>query len=260
MQELRLPYARQIDTPFPLINAVLANIQDGKIFELENEIELFYIINKAGFSYITKRDAVDYSVVLNFLLYSKDIPDYFHLYDPPAQFIELCSKKIEEVNIKNRRRIQLKFRNPKTKFEELLAGKNTITPITENNFKTLSIFNLSLESKFWKSEEDFEKNSFGYCVFNEKDLPVSICYAACVVNNTAEIDVATLPEYKKKGYAKLAVTAFVEHCCSHGITANWDCFEENISSLKTAESIGFDYIMTYNFLSVFNKRKNHETH
>ena len=83
------------------------------------------------------------------------------------------------------------------------------------------------------------------------------CVAECG-EHTAEIDVVTLAEYQRKGLARVVVNAFVEYCINHNIVANWDCFQDNHGSLKTAGSIGFERTMSYNFLSIFNKRKNHE--
>jgi GNAT superfamily N-acetyltransferase len=258
MLKLLSAYNIGLATGFPLIDAVLANLQQGKIFEDESGNELFYIIHKAGFSYIVRDDHTDYSPALLFLLESKDIPGYFHIYDPPTQIIHLCNQNTEEVNIRVRERVQLKFNGHK-KLETLNPPQNyRIEKINPDNFDKLSIFNLSLGERFWKSKSDFEANSFGFCIFNEADVPLSICYAACVVNNTAEIDVATLSEYQRKGLAKLVVNAFVEYCINDNIVANWDCFQDNHGSLKTAESIGFERTMSYNFLSIFNKRKNHE--
>ena len=257
---LKLLSARNIGlvTGFPLIDAVLADFQQGKIFRDEMAHELFYIIHKAGFSYIVRDDHTDYSSVLLFLLESKDIPGYFHIYDPPTQIINLCHRNIAEVNIRLRERVQLKFNGHEKLRTFELPRDYRIEKINVDNFNKLSIFNLSLAEKFWKSKSDFEANSFGFCILNEVNVPVSICYAACVVNNTAEIDVATLPDYQRKGLARLVVNAFVESCINDNIVANWDCFQDNHASLKTAESIGFERTMSYNFLSIFNKRKNHE--
>jgi len=246
----------EIYTSFPLINAVLAGLQKGKKFIDEKAEDVFYFIHKAGFSYLAGSDNADYADVLRFLLSSKEIPGYFHLYEPPSDFIALCSKSAVEVNIKNRKRIQLKYTEKELKFKDtILPEAYTIRKIDANNFEKLSNLNLSLENKFWNSKEDFEKNGFGFCVFNEFDIPVSICYTACLVNQIAEIDVATLPAYQKMGLGKQVVNAFLEHCINNNIIANWDCFEDNYGSLKIAQSIGFKYIMRYNFLSVFNKYK-----
>lgn len=250
-----LPANIKTATPFPLVNAVLDNLQDGNIF-LDDAGGVLFIIHKAGFSYLTHNDRVDCFKTFGVLLESEEIPVYFHVYDPPLHLIDFCLEKSEIVNIKIRKRIQLKFKDAKLKLAGgSLPEKYTIQQINSDNFNKLSIFNLLLERKFWKSKEDFEENSFGFCVFNEADLPISICYAACIAQNTAEIDVATLPEYQKRGLANIAVTAFVNHCIQHKITANWDCFEDNYGSLKTAENVGFSYIMTYPFLSIFNQSR-----
>ena len=257
---LKLLSARNIGlaTGFPLIDAVLAGLQQGEIFKDEKADELFYIVHKAGFSYMVRDEHTDYSSALLFLLESKDIPGYFHIYDPPTQIIDLCIQNTEAVNIRIRERVQLKFKGHRKLRTFNLPQNYRIEKINSDNFDNLSIFNLSLGERFWKSKSDFEANSFGFCIFNEVNEPVSLCYAACVVNHTAEIDVVTLAEYQRKGLARVVVNAFVEYCINHNIVANWDCFQDNHGSLKTAGSIGFERTMSYNFLSIFNKRKNHE--
>ena len=114
-------------------------------------------------------------------------------------------------------------------------------------------FNLGITEKFWNSKKDFLDNGFGFIVLNNLNKPVSICYAACIANNEAEIDVATLNDFQQKGLAKVAVSAFVEHCVNNKIGANWDCFEDNTGSLRTALSLNFKKITDYSLLSIYEK-------
>ncbi len=245
-----------ITTAFPLINAVINKLQEGYIFNPAGDDHSFYIFHKAGFSYLTKAGEPDYSEILNFLLLSDKIPVYFHVYDAPLRLISLCEKENDRVNIRIRTRVQLKFQGSQLKNDDFLLPENyQIKQIDEGNFNALSVFNLNLESKFWQSKQDFIKNGFGFCVFDEDNLPASICYSACVANAVAEIDVATLPEHQKKGLAKKVVVKFVDHCLKNNMVANWDCFEENHSSLRTAQSVGFKTVRAYDFLSIFNKAK-----
>jgi RimJ/RimL family protein N-acetyltransferase len=79
-----------------------------------------------------------------------------------------------------------------------------------------------------------------------------------VANNLAEVDIVTLPNYRGMGLAKAATEAFIEQSIQQNIKANWDCFEENVASLKTAQSLGFEPIQTYWFLSIYNKNRDHE--
>ncbi len=257
MEVLKTPNVQtSIRTGFPLINAVISNLQEGEIYNGKNIENLYYIIHKAGFSYLTKMEIADYSGIFDFFVESKRLPLYFHIYDPPPQLISICIKENEKVNCRVRKRVQLSIRNNKLEFNKPPSDKNyAIRKINHDNFNQLSIFNLHIETKFWKSSDDFLKNGFGFCAFDQTGSPASICYTACVSNETAEIDVATLPAFQNRGLAKSVVSEFVQYSNENNIVANWDCFEDNYASLKTAESLGFRYGNTYNFLSIFNKSR-----
>jgi GNAT superfamily N-acetyltransferase len=254
MKELKKDYfIEKIYSPFPLINSILNGLQEGKIF---SEGNCFFIFHKAAFSYLTSKNDIDYSRLLNFFLQSTELPEYFHIYDAPYGLIQACNENFKDVNIKLRKRVQLKFLKEKLALKNAIPAGYKIAKIEASRFEKLASFNLSIENKFWKSEDDFLANGFGFVLNNEIGLPVSICYSACIADDIAEIDVATLPEYQRKGLAKLVVSSFVQYCAENGITANWDCFENNYGSLKIAEQIGFKRIVNYNFLSFFNKTRN----
>ena len=56
----------------------------------------------------------------------------------------------------------------------------------------------------------------------------------------AMIGINTLPEYRKRGYAKIAVSAMIDSILSQNKLPLWSCSHDNISSLKTALSVGFE--------------------
>jgi len=251
---------KRIKTTFPLINSVLNGLQDGSIFSDTGNDQSIFVLHKAGFSYLMSISEVDYLGFCKLMIGSKKIPEYFHMYDADYSLISFFEGEKDRVNIKVRKRVQLKFEKKTIEKDNFLLPSNySIEMISLQNFAKLSVFNLKLETKFWRSEDDFLRNGFGYCVFNELNLPVSICYSACIANKIAEIDVATLTEYLNMGFAKAVVASFVQHCIKYDIIANWDCFQDNFSSLKTAWSIGFTHVTTYNLLSIFNKMKYNET-
>jgi len=241
-----------IYSSFPLINSVIDGLQEGEIF-YHKGFSLIY--HKAGFSYLSGEYESDQAGVLGFFLMPGQFPDYFHVYDASDRLIAICKEASQFINIRIRKRIQLKFQDVQLPLTNRLPSGYSLKRIDSDNFIELAGFNLSIETKFWKSQDDFLKNGFGFTVNNESGVPVSICYSACIANKTAEIDVATLPHHQKMGLAKLVVGRFVQHCLENDIIANWDCFEDNHGSLKTAESIGFKRISIYNFLSIFNKTR-----
>lgn len=237
------------NTDFPLINAVLLNKQEGKIFSDDSAM---FVLHKAGFAYLkTSENSYNYKRFIDFILNSEDIPVYFHIYNPSQQLIDECDTH-NSINIKVRKRIHLKFTQQNLPGESYpVPAKYSVQKISEYNLKSLALFNLNISSKFWSSENDFLNNGFGFIVCNENNEPVSICYTACIAQNEAEVDVATLELYQKKGMANIATQKFVQHCIENNIIANWDCFEDNKGSLKVAQQIGFNSELNYNFLSIF---------
>ena len=222
-------------TEFPLINAVLQKKQEGYVYNIGVPS---FIIHKSGFSYLKLSDENDLNSIIDFFANEQSLPMYFHIYNPPNNLIERI-KNDNRFGNKLRKRIQLRYKEDKlkTSYKDFLGKKFQIFDISRNNFESLRLFNLKLNSQFWKSESDFLKNGFGKVVIYD-NLPVSVCYTSCIVDNIAEIDIATLPARQGKGFAKIVTEAFIEISIDKGIEPNWDCFEENIPSLKTASVLG----------------------
>ena len=93
----------------------------------------------------------------------------------------------------------------------------------------------------------------GVFLKDKKDNPVSLCYAAAIAGEKAEIDVITNEQYRGKGLAKRIVTLFIDRCLEKDLTTSWDCFPENIASLNTAIGLNFTEKKSYNFLSIYRK-------
>lgn len=240
-----------MQTKFPLINAVLEGLQEGKIFKGPSE-GLFFVAHKAGFSYLTGSDNGFESDVFNFCVTSSEIERYIHVYDAPISMTLICKDNPKLVNFKTRRRIQLKYVSDFIQnTDNSLPYGFSLRKIDNQNFDSLAIFKLDLEMRFWNSKNHFIENGFGYFIVNEHNSPVSICYTACVSNNTVEIDIMTLPAFQQMGLGKHVVSEFVRHCTKNDFVANWDCFEDNFGSLRTAESIGFKRTFEYSLLSIY---------
>jgi RimJ/RimL family protein N-acetyltransferase len=250
---------KQIMTWFPLINAVLNGLQDGLIFSNDDDQLPLYIIHKSGFSFLTNKEEVYIPAVFDLMITLDKIPTYIQVYDASKRLISYCGERNEIVNIKVRKRLQLQYEGSANNFDWISHPVNyCIERIDRYNFSKVSVFNLELDKRFWRSEEDFIQNGFGYCLFNEVKLPVSICYSACIANEKVEIDVATLQEFRNRGFAKCVVSSFVKHCIENKIIANWDCFENNYGSLTIAKKMGFKEVNRYDLLSIFNKTKAYE--
>jgi RimJ/RimL family protein N-acetyltransferase len=242
---------------FPLINAVTLGSQNGIIFENARHPDSIFVIHKAAFSGFVGNVEIDASDFFHFLINSIHIPDYFHIYDPPPHLVSSITSQDSGVKFKLRKRIQLRHdkKNRSLGNAHSAFSNEEVTRITMENFHSLEVFNLNMESKFWSSGRDFLLNGFGFVSMGAINDPHAICYSACVADNLAEIDVATLPDFQRKGLAISVVEKFVGYCLENGIQANWDCFAENIGSLKTAIRAGFEERKTYSFLTIIKPKK-----
>ena len=240
---------------FPLPNAVVSRKQSGKVFvKSKSHAKDYFVLHKAGFSLVGSSDDSSFAgVLLKLFETSEHLPNYFHIYDPPHALVTALSSRGDMFNLRIRKRIQLKYLSDSSALPH--ESQYTTRQVDKTNLQKLTSFGLQIESKFWDSADDFLRDGFGVYLENPDGFPVSICYSACVVDNTAEIDIKTDSSYLNKGLAKMVTHAFLQVAQSRGVTANWDCFEDNVASYKTALKSGFTVTRQYQFVSVFNKLK-----
>ena len=80
---------------------------------------------------------------------------------------------------------------------------------------------------------------FGYIIDNELvalcDAP-DIPYMEGYIQHTG---IVTLPEYRRKGYAKLCAALATHHHIQSGIVPQWECTLDNVASIQVSKSIGY---------------------
>ncbi|MCU0473978.1 MAG: GNAT family N-acetyltransferase [Bacteroidales bacterium] len=242
-------------TYFPLINAVLQGFQKGKVFadNIEDPKIIFFLTNSGFSQYFLLKNAHLKKSFINFIYESVDIPFYFHIYDPHESLSEMLEEK--GLGIKQRERQQLQYLSKNPIELNVLPEGFKLYDCSQLDFNELEVFKLDLGNRYWSSPSDFTTNGYGKCIVNQAGDPVSVCYSACIADGVSEVDIATLPGYQGKGLGKIVTQAFINESIMRGLVVNWDCFTENMASLRTAESSGFCPVKTYRLLSVFNKRK-----
>ena len=80
---------------------------------------------------------------------------------------------------------------------------------------------------------------FGYIIDDEI---VALCDAPdmpYMEGNIQHTGIVTLPEYRRKGYAKLCAALATHHHIQSGIVPQWECALDNIASIQVAKSIGY---------------------
>ena len=238
---------------FPLIQSVLEQKQDGEFYgDLKNNINELFVLHEAGFGYYFNA-VKESSHFLEFITKSEDLPLFFHLYSPP-EFLLNSDLSNAKYDVRIRKRFVLQIDNIKP-FNQEVNHKELymIHEISASNYDQINKHGL-IDNKFWRSKSDFLENGFGVCIFDNTNNPLSICYSASVANGIAEIDIITRPEYRNNGLAKIVTSEFIKLCFAKMIAPNWDCFEENKGSLKTALSVGFSLKKEYIFLSFYRKK------
>tara|TARA_B100001287_G_scaffold106033_1_gene89229 strand:+ start:8365 stop:9150 length:786 start_codon:yes stop_codon:yes gene_type:complete len=235
---------------FPLIGAVLERKQMGSVYvdKLINP-KIVLVVHKFRFAQIISENSSNEvwsmicEVIDNQIDYNGNTFNKIRFYCSSPDFIRYVGT-LNKYNFQVGERVRF-LPNEHLKIdgiEDFQLSKKDIELLNEQH-------QIQTESRFWNNNEDFLKNSYSYCV-QEGDIIKSICYAAAVSNNKAEIDVATHIGFRKKGFAKEAVLGFMKLCSKRRIVPLWDCYGNNIPSVQTAISIGFKKYFSYQFLII----------
>jgi RimJ/RimL family protein N-acetyltransferase len=81
-------------------------------------------------------------------------------------------------------------------------------------------------------------------VVGERQI-VCWCTAEYVSCGWCGIGIETIQAYQRRGLATATATAFLAHCAAHGIQPHWDCWANNVPSVRVAEKVGFALVEEY---------------
>jgi GNAT superfamily N-acetyltransferase len=240
---------------FPLIRAVLAGCQDGDILaDDDQQPTVVLVVTKFGFTYAfgEEADEEQWRDLVGTLFTHENLKNRYLLwYDPPPLCRYVLTTLQGEV-ARQRTRIRFKFDSKcwDNEFQdEGLSARGEVRKVGRQTLAKLSRFTLDIGARFWRSEQEFLDQGFGF-VAEIDDEVASICYSACVVNGMAEIDVATLENYRGQGLAGAVCQAFIGHCRRERITPTWDCFDYNKASCRLATRLGFEEVKRYPFYTL----------
>lgn len=104
----------------------------------------------------------------------------------------------------------------------------------------------------FESKEDFLIRGIGYVVMRE-DKVVSGASSFSIFDDGIEIEVATYPDYRRKGLAAVASAALILGCLDNQKYPSWDA--DNWSSVKLAESLGYKMKEAYDTYYVTTRKK-----
>jgi len=227
---------------FPLIAAIIENIQAGEIMQ-NNELTHFFIINKFGFcqEFFSEFDEKFAGDIKNFILNRKY--KKLRLYAPNIEFENFLSR-LESAQ--KSERIQFEF--DKTLNLAQVDNNFRIEKANLNNIKSFD-FGLDLFNRYWNSLEDFLINAHAILAF-DGDIPAGICYSAGNGLNKAEVDVFVEEKHRKIGLGYILGKKFIEECLKNNLTPGWDCYSNNQGSVNLARKLGFRDNISYNFYNI----------
>ena len=106
--------------------------------------------------------------------------------------------------------------------------------------------------KYNRTPIDFLYNHDVFGVF-KGDILVSICCKYTWSGKFTELAAATHPQFRNRGYGRLAAAFAVNFTVEAGKTAVWNCFASNLASKRLAEGLKFtpynipDYLYSLNW-------------
>lgn len=247
--ELKWKYYDDI-LKYPTINAVISNVQDGFVYS-DNHRNNLFIAAKFGWSILLTEDECEIGTLFNFLKTNFEIPDYIHIYPPNYTLIKFIESTWPKYKI--RKRCQYRYLEPTLVFnyKKILPVGYSIIKIQDIEFSKLNIFTFDLGNRYWRSEEDFLRNSIGVCLLNPQNEPIGICYSIATADKIAEVEILILSDYRGKGFGHMISQAFVNLTIEKGMVAHWDTFSDNIPSVELVSKSGFQKIQEYNLVSTF---------
>lgn len=92
--------------------------------------------------------------------------------------------------------------------------------------------------EWWNTFEDYYNKGIGYCVISENTI-VTSCISSFVSDDAMQSHIVTLEKYRKRGFAKMAVSEFLRYCMKNNHEPYWDCMETNVGSREVSESLGY---------------------
>ena len=259
IERFRLIYHQTTPYSNPLIETVLYQNKGGGMYYAGDLIDGNYLIfHRAGFAHINFNPFDEnvnqrfFAEVDAFMKSNSAIPEYLMFYHTPPNLLRYWQQQDKsQFKVRTRKRYQIDNRH----FMKLGPACYEVPPdhqlrtLQECSFEDLEKFELSLDTKFYDSKEEFLQKSFGFVLYNERNEPVSISYLMCLVGRNSECDLKTLPEFRNKGYGFINITNYVRESIRRKINVGWDCFADNHTN-KWVQQYGYTQIIReYDFVT-----------
>ncbi len=239
---------------FPLVDAAFSFPGAGEVFAGDGEgREWCLVLHRSGFGRFFSRGdrCAAFRDLLAFLPGEPRVPGYFHLYAAsPEQ-----ARAVEASPLRPRVRRRIRLEHDGAGKPAPLAAGYRLADLAEVSAGALDAAGLAAWRAFWPSPDALAERGFGACALDAAGEPAAVCYAAAVERGVAEVDVLTRPEHRGRGLGGALAAAFVAAARERGVVAGWDCFADNLPSLRIARGAGFRKVAAYDFLSIYDPSK-----
>lgn len=101
--------------------------------------------------------------------------------------------------------------------------------------------------QMWGTPENFLSGGFGFCAVEDNAI-AAWCTGEYFSKNWCGIGVETYEGYQQKGLATALTIRILKHCKEEGKVPHWDCWKNNLPSVKTAEKTGFEKLADYDIV------------
>jgi GNAT superfamily N-acetyltransferase len=91
----------------------------------------------------------------------------------------------------------------------------------------------------WADPKHFIEQSVGFGVVDGIDQIASYALSNFVLEDAVEVAVETEPEYRRRGFARLAASALLSFSISKGLAPQWTSWAGNLEACSLARKLGF---------------------
>jgi len=182
----------------------------------------------------------------------EELKEIIHTYDLkkykifPSDNLKRYLEEIFQDSIRKSERYSIK-KNPEFNAEQL--SKYSEYTQEEYEFVVIegSLAKRIVEEEFIKITDDYEKNGIGYACIYHNEL-IGVASSNFIYKDGIEVNIRVREEYRKKGIATALAAKLILLCIQKNMTISWDA--ANLSSLRLAEKLGFQYDSTYHIYQI----------
>lgn len=178
-------------------------------------------------------------------MFLEEIFEHFYLADLHRRFVLISQNDAiisffrNKTNLTSGKRIHYSYARDDRKKFYLKDENYTIKKITKRILSRID--GNIVPSFFWKNDEEFMKNGFGYCV-QYKDKIAAIAFSAAISSKEIDIGVETMDEFRRQGLSTVLANRMCKEILLKGKRPVWGHSAMNTGSMKTAKKVGFEVV------------------